>query len=69
MRAAEFESLAQQVGKDLIVTDGTTLLGADDKGGRGGDHGHGALFRRKPRRAARQESASPLPPMKKSAAA
>ena len=33
MRAAEFESLAQQVGKDLIVTDGTTLLGADDKAG------------------------------------
>ena len=33
MRAAEFESLAQQIGKDLIVTDGTTLLGADDKAG------------------------------------
>lgn len=33
MRAAEFESLAQYVGQDLIVTDGTTLLGADDKAG------------------------------------
>lgn len=33
MRAAEFESLARYVGKDLIVTDGTTLLGADDKAG------------------------------------
>ncbi len=33
MRAAEFESLAHNVGKHLIVTDGTTLLGADDKAG------------------------------------
>lgn len=28
-----FESLRNQIGKDLIVTDGTTLLGADDKAG------------------------------------
>ena len=28
-----FPSLAHNVGKDLIVTDGTTLLGADDKAG------------------------------------
>ena len=33
MRAAEFESLKGDTGKDLIVTDGTTLLGADDKAG------------------------------------
>lgn len=33
MRAAEFESLQNYVGQDLIVTDGTTLLGADDKAG------------------------------------
>ena len=33
MRAEEFESLALHVGKHLIVTDGTTLLGADDKAG------------------------------------
>ncbi|MEQ2457520.1 peptidase T [Flavonifractor hominis] len=33
MKAAEFESLAKYVGKELIVTDGTTLLGADDKAG------------------------------------
>ena len=33
MRAAEFESLARYVGQELIVTDGTTLLGADDKAG------------------------------------
>lgn len=33
MRASEFESLARNVGKHLIVTDGTTLLGADDKAG------------------------------------
>ena len=33
MKAAEFESLAKYMGQDLIVTDGTTLLGADDKAG------------------------------------
>lgn len=33
MRARDFESLASHVGKRLIVTDGTTLLGADDKAG------------------------------------
>ena len=33
MRAAEFESLAKYKGQELIVTDGTTLLGADDKAG------------------------------------
>ncbi len=33
MRAKEFERLSRSVGKHLIVTDGTTLLGADDKAG------------------------------------
>ena len=33
MKAADYESLAHHVGKHLIVTDGTTLLGADDKAG------------------------------------
>ena len=33
MRAEEFECLQADIGKDLIVTDGTTLLGADDKAG------------------------------------
>ncbi len=33
MSSAKFESLADYKGKDLIVTDGTTLLGADDKAG------------------------------------
>ena len=33
MRAAEFESLAKYKGQELIVTDGTTLLGGDDKAG------------------------------------
>jgi tripeptide aminopeptidase len=33
MKEREFPSLAKQVGQDLIVTDGTTLLGADDKAG------------------------------------
>lgn len=33
MEAEEFESLQNHIGKHLIVTDGTTLLGADDKAG------------------------------------
>ena len=33
MKAADYESLSHHVGKHLIVTDGTTLLGADDKAG------------------------------------
>ena len=33
MTRKEFPDLADQVGKHLIVTDGTTLLGADDKAG------------------------------------
>ena len=33
MDADMFPSLSHNVGKDLIVTDGTTLLGADDKAG------------------------------------
>lgn len=33
MKVAEFPELDKYVGQDLIVTDGTTLLGADDKAG------------------------------------
>lgn len=33
LRASDYESLQNHVGKHLIVTDGTTLLGADDKAG------------------------------------
>ncbi len=33
MRREEFPELTSYIGKDLIVTDGTTLLGADDKAG------------------------------------
>jgi len=33
MKAADFPSLAKYVGQELIVTDGETLLGADDKAG------------------------------------
>ena len=33
MRVKDYESLKGDVGKHLIVTDGTTLLGADDKAG------------------------------------
>lgn len=33
MKVSEFESLNEYIGHDLIVTDGTTLLGADDKAG------------------------------------
>jgi len=33
MRVADYESLKNHIGKHLIVTDGTTLLGADNKAG------------------------------------
>lgn len=33
MTPTNFPDLNDQVGKELIVTDGTTLLGADDKAG------------------------------------
>lgn len=33
MHTKEFPALKEKVGEDLIVTDGTTLLGADDKAG------------------------------------
>ncbi len=33
IRAAEYESLSRQIGHELIVTDGTTLLGGDNKAG------------------------------------
>ena len=33
LRAADYPSLNANVGKQLVVTDGTTLLGADDKAG------------------------------------
>lgn len=32
-RPSDFPSLTEHIGQDLIVTDGTTLLGADDKAG------------------------------------
>lgn len=32
-RTADFPALKQYVGQDIVVTDGTTLLGADDKAG------------------------------------
>lgn len=33
MKTTDFPGLLKHVGKDLVVTDGTTLLGADDKAG------------------------------------
>lgn len=33
MKAEEFESLSGYIGQDLVITDGSTLLGADDKAG------------------------------------
>ena len=33
MRAADFPDLARYAGQDLVCSDGTTLLGCDDKGG------------------------------------
>ena len=33
IRAADYPALAEQIGNDIITTDGTTLLGADNKAG------------------------------------
>jgi tripeptide aminopeptidase len=33
IRASEYPTLATQIGNDIVTTDGTTLLGADDKAG------------------------------------
>ena len=33
IRAADHPALADQIGNDIITTDGTTLLGADNKAG------------------------------------
>ena len=33
IRAQEHHALAHQIGRDIVTTDGTTLLGADDKAG------------------------------------
>src|SRR5258708_38247183 len=33
IRAAEHPALADQIGNDIVTTDGTTLLGADNKAG------------------------------------
>ncbi len=33
MKAADYTSLKRYIGQDLVVTDGSTLLGADDKAG------------------------------------
>ncbi len=33
MRAADYANLQQYIGQDLVLTDGTTLLGGDDKAG------------------------------------
>ena len=33
MKVSDYPNLKHHIGKHLIVTDGTTLLGADDKAG------------------------------------
>ena len=33
IRAADHPALADQIGNDIVTTDGTTLLGADNKAG------------------------------------
>ena len=62
-------SSEHHVGHELITTDGTTLLGADDKAGHRGDHGGGRLSRRAPRRPARPGARSRSTPTRRSAAA
>lgn len=64
MDPAAFPVLRKHVGEDLIVTDGTTLLGADDKAGH--RHHHARPARKYWKKAASMErSMWPLPRMKR----
>ena len=51
---ADFPELLEYKGQTLVTTDGTTLLGADDKAGAAGDYVHGGLASRPPRKGARR---------------
>jgi len=68
IRATEHPALAEQIGNDIITTDGTTLLGADNKAGLAEimDAAHFLIQHRKSNTA---PSRSCSPPMRRSAAA
>lgn len=44
IKFSEHVALAEQIGNDIITTDGTTLLGADNKAGVDRNDGCGSLF-------------------------
>ncbi len=69
IRAAEHPALADQIGNDIITTDGTTLLGADNKAGRRRNHGCRAIPDRTIPRSSTAPSKSCSRPTKRSAAA
>lgn len=65
---AAFPGLKKLAGMTLITTDGTTLLGADDKAGHRGNYDRAGKHPRR-QRPARQALASPSPRMRRSARA
>ena len=69
IRAADHPALADQIGNDIVTTDGTTLLGADNKAGACRDHGCGAFPDRQSRRSSTAPSRSCSRPTRRSAAA
>ena len=69
IRVADHPALADQIGNDIVTTDGTTLLGADNKAGPRRNHGCGAFPGRTIRRSSMAPSKSCSRPMKRSAAA
>ena len=66
IRADDNPNLARCVGHTLITTDGTTLLGADDKAGIAEIMTAVAWLRRPPRGRSTARSASPSPPTRRS---
>jgi tripeptide aminopeptidase len=55
LRVSENPELAELQGRTIITTDGTTLLGADDKAGGSGDHGSRCVSDGSPRGGARTD--------------
>ena len=62
LRVAESPYLGECIGHDIVTASGTTLLGADNKSGRRGDHDRGRVPARPSRDSARRRSASRFTP-------
>ena len=69
IRAADHPALADQIGNDIITTDGTTLLGADNKAGLAEIMDAAQFLIRQSRRSGTAPSRSCSRPTRRSAAA